>query len=92
MEQPRRLPISDPRRVKARERKREISFAIREQLRTSQPYLKLSCPCRLCEGGFRKDKFASTVYEHLDSEKMYERDPKHYGKSKGYDTDDSDQE
>ncbi|KAG0574991.1 hypothetical protein KC19_VG308700 [Ceratodon purpureus] len=47
-----RLPLSDPRRVKAREKKlwaRELSWAIREQIRTSQPYLKLSCPCRLCD-------------------------------------------
>ena len=85
MDRPPRPPVTDPMRKKNRERKlwnRELSWAIQEQLRTSQPHLKISCPCRLCNRGFRQEKYVGTVLEHLNAERMYGRDPRNYGSSK----------
>ncbi|KAG0596161.1 hypothetical protein M758_UG229900 [Ceratodon purpureus] len=61
-------------------------------MRTSQPHLKILCPCRLCDRGLRKEKHVTTVLQHLHPEKGYGRDPKNFGKSKGYDCDESDTE
>lgn len=85
MDQQQRLPITDERRIKRGERKlwaRELSWAIREQMRTNQPHLRVLCSCRLCDRGYQKEMFVSTVLQHLDPRKGYGRDPKNYGKSK----------
>ncbi|KAG0593612.1 hypothetical protein M758_UG003500, partial [Ceratodon purpureus] len=95
MENPLRLPLTDPTLFAARERKlwfREVSYAIQEQQRRSQPHLKISCPCRLCNCGWRQEKFVDNVLHHLDSGKMYGRHPTRYASSKGYIRDDSDVE
>ena len=79
-----RLPLTDPIRIKAREQKlwaREVAWAIQEQRRTQQKELRMSCPCRLCDRGYRKELYVETVLQHLDERKMYGRDPKHYGRS-----------
>ena len=80
-----RLPLSDPTRIKARERKlwhRELSAAIQEQLRSGAPVLKMSCPCKLCNRGWGQEKYVRTVIQHLDASKMYGRDPSNYGSTK----------
>ncbi|KAG0596084.1 hypothetical protein M758_UG222800 [Ceratodon purpureus] len=95
MEDEHRLPLNHPTRIAVREKKlwtRELSWAIREQHRTSQTHLKMSCPCKLCDKGYRQEKYVETVLHHLDAQKMFGRDPKHYGSSKGYDPDESDEE
>ncbi|KAG0574554.1 hypothetical protein KC19_VG271000 [Ceratodon purpureus] len=93
MDLPPRVPLTDPRRIAAREQKlwsRESSYAIQEQQRQSEPHLKISCPSRLCNCGWRQEKFVDTVLHHLGAEKMYGRNPTRYGSSKGYIPDDSD--
>ena len=78
------LPLTHPMRVKSRERKlwaHELSWAIQEQIITSQAHLKLSCPCKLCDNGYQQEKYVETVLSHLDA-KNYGRDPKNYGSSK----------
>ncbi|KAG0571730.1 hypothetical protein KC19_VG037800 [Ceratodon purpureus] len=83
MEPPWRLPVTDPRRIKARERKlwvRELLWAIQEQLQTSQPHLKISCLCRLCDRGYRQEKYLDTFLQHLHPVEGYGRDEKNYGK------------
>ena len=79
-----RLPISDPGRVLARQRKlwaREIAIARNEQVRDGLPYIMLLCPCRLCSRGFRSRKFLYTVQTHLDDIRGFGRDPACYGSS-----------
>ena len=85
MEDEHRLPLNHPTRIAVREKKlwtRELSWAIREQHRTSQTHLKMSCPCKLCDKGYRQEKYVETVLHHVDAQKMFGRDPKHYGSSK----------
>ena len=80
----RRLPVTDPIRIKAQEKKlwaREVAWAIQEQRRTQQKELRMSCPCRLCDRGYRKELYVETVLQHLDERKMYGRDPRHYGRT-----------
>ncbi|KAG0504661.1 hypothetical protein M758_N027800 [Ceratodon purpureus] len=52
----------------------------------------MTCPCKLCDRGYRQEKYVDTVLHHLDPQKMFGRDPKHYGSSMGYDLDESDEE
>ena len=65
MDVPRRLPLTDPRRINAREKKlwiREVSYAIQEQQRIKQPGLKILCPYKLCNRGWRQEKFVGKAY------------------------------